>query len=50
MSVIKTAEKLWKKGGIQVFIYLNDVLLVAPTQHIFQNHLIKVVGDVTPRQ
>jgi hypothetical protein len=46
MSVMKTLEKLWRKRGIQVFIYLDDILLVAPTQIILQNHLNTVVRDL----
>eukprot|EP00667_Euglena_gracilis_P006679 EG_transcript_6737 len=46
MSVMKTFEKLWRKRGIQVFIYLDDILLEAPTQNILQNHLNRVVKDL----
>lgn len=39
MTVLKTFQTLWMKRGIQLFIYLNSILLVAPNKNKLQIHL-----------
>jgi hypothetical protein len=46
MKLMKTFQKKWRQKGIQVYIYLDDILLVAPTQNLLQKHLQLVVGDL----
>ena len=46
MSIMKTFEKLWRSKGIQVFIYLDDILLVAQTSTLVEKHLVIIVKDL----
>lgn len=46
MRVMKTFQKMWRKKGFQIYIYLDDILLVAPTPNLLQKQLEVVVGDL----
>ena len=45
-SVMHTFEKRWRRKGIQVYIYLDDILMVAPTPKILEKHLQMIVEDL----
>ena len=45
-SVMHTFEKKWRKRGFQVFIYLDDILLLAPTPILLEKHLETMVQDL----
>jgi hypothetical protein len=45
-GVVKTFEKKWRKVGVQVYIYLDDILIVAPTEKTLKKHLDLVVQDL----
>lgn len=48
MSVMTTFKKLRRKRCVQVFIFLDGILLVAPIQkNNLQNHLNTEVNDLT---
>ena len=46
MQVMKTFEKKWRGQGLQVYIYLDDILLVAPTPKLVTKHLTTMVQDL----
>ena len=46
MSIMKTFEKKWRQKGIQVYIYLDDILVIAPTKITLDLHIKKVVQDL----
>ena len=46
MKIMKTFQKKWRQKGLQVYIYLDDILLVAPTPILLQRHLNMVVEDL----
>ena len=39
MSIMKPLEKLWRTQGIRVFVYLDDILLIAQSKDTCQKHL-----------
>ena len=45
-SVMKTFEKKWRKKGVQVYIYLDDILIIAPTPGQLEKDLKLVVQDL----
>lgn len=46
MDIMKTFEKKWRKKGIQVFIYLDDILVLGATAPMVQKHMKVVVTDL----
>ena len=46
-NVMHTFQKKWRKRGAQIYIYLDDILLVAPTQSVLQKYLRMLVEDLT---
>ena len=46
MSIMKTFERKWRRAGLQVFIYLDDIFLVSSTKKILQKHLDLAVQDL----
>ncbi len=45
-SVMRTFESKWRKNGVQAFIYLDDILVIAPTPALLEKHLRLVVKDL----
>lgn len=45
-GVMKTFQKKWRAAGVQVYIYLDDILLLAPTEKVLQKHLQLAVHDL----
>ena len=45
-GVMKTFQKKWRGAGVHVFIYLDDILLLAPTEKVLQKHLHLAVHDL----
>ena len=46
MSIMKTFEKKWRQKGIQVYIYLDDILVIAPSKVTLASHMKRVVQDL----
>ena len=46
MSVMRVLEKMWRKKGLQTFIYLDDILILGSTPNIVQHHLKIMVQDL----
>jgi hypothetical protein len=46
MTIMKTFEKKWRQKGIQVYIYLDDILIIAPTKVTLDLHMKRVVQDL----
>jgi hypothetical protein len=44
MNIMKTLENLWRQKGIQVYIYFDNILVIAPTIVTFE--LQRVVQDL----
>ena len=45
-GVMKTFEKKWRAKGIEVYIYLDDILLIAPTPGLVEKSLTIVLQDL----
>jgi hypothetical protein len=45
-GVMKTFERKWRKRGVQVYIYLDDILIIAPTPVQLKKNLQLVVQDL----
>ena len=45
-SVMKVLESKWRKKGVQVYVYLDDILLLGPTEKILNKHLKIAVEDL----
>ena len=43
MSVMKVLQKMWRKKGMLVFVYLDDILVLATTAQQTQKHLDMVL-------
>lgn len=46
MKVMKVFQKRWRQKGLLVYVYLDDILLIAPTPSILEAHLRVVVQDL----
>jgi hypothetical protein len=46
MTLMRVWEKKWRKEGKTVFIYLDDILLLAPSQKTAQKNLQEMVADL----
>lgn len=46
MSLMKVFEKKWRGRGIQVFVYLDDILLLGSSPGQVENHLKVLVADL----
>jgi hypothetical protein len=44
--VMKTFQTKWRKLGIMVFIYLDDILIIGPNPHHVTKNLAIVLGDL----
>jgi hypothetical protein len=45
-GVMKTFEKKWRQKGVEVYIYLDDILLIAPTPGLVEKNLRLVLQDL----
>ena len=45
-GVMKTFQAKWRAVGVQVYIYLDDILILAPTKKLLQKHLELAVQDL----
>jgi hypothetical protein len=43
MSIMRVLERLWRKKGLTIFIYLDDIFLLGPSQKTVAKHLEMVV-------
>lgn len=45
-TIMKTFLRKWRQQNIMVFIYLDDILLLGPTQELVQKHLDIMLNDL----
>jgi hypothetical protein len=45
-AVMKTFERKWRARGVQVYVYLDDILLIGPTHRVVERDLKMVVQDL----
>ena len=45
-KVMGVFERKWRKKGVQVYIYLDDILILGPTPNLLNQHLRIVVEDL----
>ena len=45
-KVMGLFERKWRKRGVQVYIYLDDILILGPTPNLLNQHLRIVVEDL----
>ena len=46
MSLMKALEKVWRAQGIQIFVYLDDILILGVSQKQVSSHLSLVAQDL----
>ena len=46
MTVIRVVEKVCRARGIQIFVYLDDILVIAPSKETLRKHLTEVVETI----